>query len=324
MIVDHQHLIASADAFPPSRFWRCGVYFTIHTWSRLRPLTASCKWAFDAFNPGLFEGRLPQFLLTLQREKRTYGYFSSKRFGARDGQTTDEIAVNPEYFTVVPLVETLQTIAHEMVHLWQAHFGTPGPGRYHNTEWADKMESIGLMPSSTGQPGGRRVGDMMADYVIPGGRFEKVVAKLLRSQSFAITWYDRFTPPAPLHPVVSPQSLPGIKAEAFTIAAQTGVQVVPKLPASRSLDRSNRVKYSCPSCELNLWGKPGIRVACVLCGVEFEANAMPAEDAQETPLRAVPPHKASRTRPASNQSPRKAPSNPLKPDRRVQKSRSRR
>ena len=110
--------------------------------------------------------------------------------------------------------------------------------------------------------------------------------------------------------VIAPQDIGIIEANAARaqdIAAQTGVQVVPKLPASRSLDRSNRVKYSCPSCELNLWGKPGIRVACVLCGVEFEANAMPAEDAQETPLRAVPPRKASRTRPASNQSPLKIP-----------------
>ena len=228
--------------------------------------------AFDAFNQGLFDGRLPPCLLTLQREKRTYGYFSSKRFGARDGQTADEIAVNPEYFAVVPLIETLQTIAHEMVHLWQAHFGMPGRGRYHNVEWADKMESIGLMPSSTGQPGGRRVGDMMADYVIPGGRFEAVVAGLLGgNEAFEITWYDRFTPAAPLHPVVSAQTLPGLAPQAFEVAAQTGVEVVTKLPANHGLDRSNRVKYSCPSCRLNIWGKPGIRVACVSCDIEFEA-----------------------------------------------------
>lgn len=240
--------------------------------------------AFDAFNLGLFEGRLPPCLLTLQREKRTYGYFSSKRFGARDGKTTDEIAVNPEYFAVVPLVETLQTIAHEMVHLWQAHFGKPGRGRYHNAEWAEKMEAIGLMPSSTGRPGGRRVGDMMADYVIPGGRFEAVVAQLLQDKSFAITWYDRFTPTAPLHPVSSAQALPGLAPEAFEIASQTGVDVVPKVPAALSHDRSNRVKYSCAVCSLNLWAKPGIRVACVLCGVEFE----PVERATEGTFRSAP------------------------------------
>ena len=37
--------------------------------------------AYDALNAGLFGGVLPACLLTLQRERRTYGYFSAGRFG---------------------------------------------------------------------------------------------------------------------------------------------------------------------------------------------------------------------------------------------------
>ena len=36
--------------------------------------------AYDHFNQALFGGQLPSCLITLQREKRSYGYFSSKRF----------------------------------------------------------------------------------------------------------------------------------------------------------------------------------------------------------------------------------------------------
>ena len=119
--------------------------------------------AYDHFNRRLFGGELPTCVITLQRENpRTYGYFSSKRFGHVDGGTTDEIALNPTFFAVVPLVETMQTLVHEMCHLWQEHFGDPGRRKYHNGEWADKMESIGLIPSSTGQPGGKRTGERMA------------------------------------------------------------------------------------------------------------------------------------------------------------------
>ena len=226
------------------------------------------RQAYETFNRRLFDGALPPCLLTLQREKRTYGYFSSKRFGNRQGETTDEIALNPEYFAVVPLLETLQTIVHEMVHLWQAHFGKPGRARYHNTEWADKMEAIGLMPSSTGRPGGRRVGDMMADYVIPGGQFATVAAELLEREDFGITWYDRFTPAEVLYPPSSPAELPELGAQAFEVAAAAGVAVVPKLPPN-STDRSNRVKYTCAGCGLNVWGKPDIRVGCLSCAVEL-------------------------------------------------------
>ena len=40
-----------------------------------------------------------------------------------------------------------------MTHLEQAHFGKPSRNGYHNKEWADLMERVGLMPSDTGAPG---------------------------------------------------------------------------------------------------------------------------------------------------------------------------
>ncbi|EAA4127232.1 sprT domain-containing protein, partial [Salmonella enterica subsp. enterica] len=36
--------------------------------------------AYDHFNEALFDGSLPPCLITLQREKKTYGYFSAERF----------------------------------------------------------------------------------------------------------------------------------------------------------------------------------------------------------------------------------------------------
>ncbi|HHH2825403.1 TPA: SprT-like domain-containing protein, partial [Escherichia coli] len=128
--------------------------------------------AFEHYNAALFDGQLPHCLITMQREKRTYGYFSSRRFANRHEKTmTDEIAMNPSYFGVVPLLEILQTLVHEMAHAWQFHFGEPGRRGYHNKEWADKMEAIGLMPSDTGKPGGKKTGEKMADYAIDGGPF---------------------------------------------------------------------------------------------------------------------------------------------------------
>ena len=39
--------------------------------------------AYEFFNQRLFESALPPCLITLQREKRTYGYFSNGRFVGR-------------------------------------------------------------------------------------------------------------------------------------------------------------------------------------------------------------------------------------------------
>ena len=73
---------------------------------------AELQRAYDHFNQALFGGALPPCLVTLQREKRTYGYFSSKRFVHLDGTMTAVIALNPSFFAVVPLTETLHAFDH--------------------------------------------------------------------------------------------------------------------------------------------------------------------------------------------------------------------
>lgn len=207
---------------------------------------AELQGAFDHYNRELFDGQLPHCLITMQREKRTYGYFSSERFVHRhDKNKTDEIAINPSYFAVVPLLEVLQTVVHEMAHAWQFHFGKPGRRGYHNKEWADKMEAIGLMPSSTGKPGGARTGEKIADYAAPGGLFMQATDKLL-TQDFKISWLDRFPPT-----ITSTADSDG-----------EGGDDLGGLISPLSGNRSNRVKYRCPSCGAQAWGKPSLRLLC--------------------------------------------------------------
>ena len=52
------------------------------------------------------------------------------------------------------------------------------------------------MPSDTGIPEGKKTGQTMADYPIPGGLFEQACNDLVES-GFMMTWIDR-------HPMVSP------------------------------------------------------------------------------------------------------------------------
>lgn len=237
--------------------------------------------AYDHYNNLLFDGDLPPCLMTMQREKRTYGYFSHKRFIHCDNKesVTDEIALNPSYFGVVPLLEILQTVVHEMCHLWQFHHGNPGRRGYHNVEWANKMEAIGLMPSSTGQPGGKRVGDSMADYAIRGGDFMKATQSLL-ADGFRVTWFDRF-PPEKLAQIATTNENAGETilalflnddedelseeaAEMYELAAAVPLSSagIGEMIQPQAGNRSNRDKYRCPECGAQVWGKPGLRVIC--------------------------------------------------------------
>jgi predicted SprT family Zn-dependent metalloprotease len=127
----------------------------------------------------------------LQRSsKRTLGYFGPQRFEKIGGgeQKTDVIAINPQYFKHSSIEKVLSTLVHEMVHQWHEHYGiSPPRSGYHKREWAKKMESIGLMPSQTGQPGGKKTGQSVSHYIIPCGAFEQACAGLL-SGGFRLVW----------------------------------------------------------------------------------------------------------------------------------------
>jgi hypothetical protein len=191
--------------------------------------------AFDFFNRRLFAGTLPPAIITLQRKAGTHGYYSANRFEGRDdgGRETDEIALNPGTFAGRSDRDILSTLVHEMVHHWQQHFGKPGRGRYHNQEWAEKMEQVGLVPSTTGVAGGQRTGQRMTHYTILGGLFDRACTELLGD---------------------------GVKLEWQSREWSAG--------GSRKT-RSSKTKYTCPECGLNAWAKPAAPLICGDCKAEM-------------------------------------------------------
>jgi len=151
--------------------------------------------AYDHFNRVLFGAELPGCLITLQRQHDTYSYFSPNQFvnGSGNGEMAHEIALNPVYFAIRPIHDTLASLVTEMISLKQLLTGSPGRKRYRNREWSEMMEATGLMPSDTWAPGGKRVGEKVGCYVIEGGAFDKACEQLV-DEAFRLSWVDRFPP----------------------------------------------------------------------------------------------------------------------------------
>lgn len=213
--------------------------------------------AYDFFNRVLFDDELPQCLITYQRHKNTYGYYLPKSFVNSDKEQTDEIAMNPRYFLTRTEDDVLSTLVHEMVHLKQHHFGKAGRGRYHNRQWADWMLDIGLIPSDTGEEGGKQTGDSMSHYIEPNGRFAQAYQDI-KEQGFELIWKDR-------------------NADGISEYIEKGGDIVEltdiiELTEDESDEKpkSTREKYSCPSCGNNAWGKPSMNIICGDCNVSFE------------------------------------------------------
>jgi len=253
--------------------------------------------AFDWFNERLFQNEVPQCLITLHRHPRARGYFSPKRFMNRSGQLIDEIAMNPECFAMQSPMSVLSTLCHEMAHSYTSAKGEEKRRTYHCTFWADKMSEIGLEPSSTGQPGGKRTGQQMSHCIVEGGPFDIACRELLATGDF-VSWFDTYTQTestgghvfvAPAEPDKTsgegneeegktppvakgtPKPVQAVVPKAVAPApAALGGNIIDKLmkPSQRkdkNSDGSNRLKFSCPSCKDNAWGKPTLMLICGRC-----------------------------------------------------------
>jgi len=193
--------------------------------------------AYDWFNTQLFENALPPCLITFQRKARTLGYFANDRFEHRAGAgTTDELALNPDTFRSRSDKEILSTVVHEMVHCWQRHFGNVGRRGYHNKEWAARMVSVGLMPTDTGEAGGKTTGQSVTHYIITGGAFDRAADMLLAS-GFQLHW------------------------QSFGLETEEGRRKA-----------ASKTKYTCPECEQNAWARPTANLVCGDCEVQMVAQ----------------------------------------------------
>jgi predicted SprT family Zn-dependent metalloprotease len=201
--------------------------------------------AYEHFNRELFSGQLPPCLLTMQRHKGAYGYFSGNRFASLDNprEVTDEIALNPAHFAGRTPAATLSTLAHEMCHLWQHHFGTPSRTGYHNREWAAKMREIGLLPVSHDQPG-KETGQKVSHTIQEGGRFDLACMAYLASAP-AILYHDR---------------------------AGHGDDT-----ATRRKKAASKTRHTCPACGMNAWAKPDAHLICGDCREAMKPENPPGD-----------------------------------------------
>lgn len=223
--------------------------------------------AAEHFNKALYEQSLPLHVFTLQRAKRTPGYFSPNRWKrlSVDETIIGEIALNPRTLSNRPLWMLFQTIVREQCHLWQHTYGTPTRPGYHNSEWAQKMENVGLVPTATGIPGGPRTGQKLSTYPIPGGPFAKACVGLLE-QGFSFPWADCES--------AEPIRLATVEVEGVDRSLLNRLNApLNKHPFEFGLphpDKKKKITYRCPICKSKVWGKPDLAIFCGSCQIEYE------------------------------------------------------
>lgn len=226
---------------------------------------------YKIMNRCLFGGKLPNCMITIERQGRAFGYFRPNSFKNRDGEVVHQIALNPNCFEPYGDLEAFQTFAHEMCHLWREVLGprnrngSNGTRGYHCRAWGRKMEEIGLMPSHTGKPGGRKTGYQMADYVIDGSKFA-VLANELLEKGKHVEWRDASQKRAATTQVEDILDLEGL-----LLMPAGGEEVTQSEPTKA---RQSRVKYTCPNpeCGQNAQGGHKGALICGFCDIPMVRN----------------------------------------------------
>lgn len=212
-------------------------------------------------NHKCWDGKLTNPAFTLARKPNSLGSFHPNRFERIDGQTAHEICLNPEPLSKASDYFTLRVIAQQMA--WQAReeFGPPrnrkGSSSYCDEVTADFMDAIGLKPTATGQPGGKRTGAKMFHIVVENGPFDLAARELLAS-GFVFRWRDRVIETQ--QDDTSDQDAGDSPRSHKTTSARAAHSGSTKIKKSK-----DRVKFTCPGCGLNAWSKPSASIKCAPC-----------------------------------------------------------
>lgn len=127
---------------------------------------------YNTLNTDLFDGALPVPIITVQSKPGSYGHCSVAKVWQRKDDKTYELNIAAEVLNY-PIEETLDTMIHEMVHLYCRENNikeVSRGGRYHNKRFKEEAEKRGLTCFQCGAAGwNTKPGDNLIEYALEKG-----------------------------------------------------------------------------------------------------------------------------------------------------------
>lgn len=200
---------------------------------------------YNCLNVDFFEGALPTPIITVQSKPGTMGHCSVAKVWQRPQDSTYELNIAAEVLNF-PIEETLDTMIHEMVHLYCRENDikeVSRGGKYHNGKFKEEAEKRGLECYKCGQYGwNTRPTDKLVEYAMERDWNEIRIGR----HSF---------------------QFPGIRTGEGGpqhSGGNTGGQTVPggKRPSSTR-------KLQCPCCKNSVRATKAVRIMCMDCNEQM-------------------------------------------------------
>ena len=127
---------------------------------------------YNSLNTDFFDGALPVPIITVQSKPGSYGHCTTSKVWKRKDGEAYELNIAAEVLDY-PIEETLDTMLHEMVHLYCRENGikeVSRGGKYHNRKFKEIAEAHGLTCIPCGQYGWNTTpGDNLVEYALSKG-----------------------------------------------------------------------------------------------------------------------------------------------------------
>lgn len=124
---------------------------------------------FFHLNADFFEGALPTPIITVQSKPGTFGHCTVAKVWKKPEEDTYELNIAAEVLSY-PIEETLDTMLHEMVHLYCRENGikeVSRGGKYHNGRFKEEAEKRGLECFRCGDYGwNTKPSDRLVEYAL--------------------------------------------------------------------------------------------------------------------------------------------------------------
>ena len=203
--------------------------------TNLQPTITELHKAFDLFNEEFFESKLPPVVITIQSQgkRSAYGWFSvNKVWSDNENMNLHEINISAEHIGSRGMVDVLQTLLHEMLHLYASENNvkeTSRGGTYHNKQFKAIAENFGMEYNHEG----------------PDSKIGFSAVELTENTKNLIMNWD-------------------LNQTAFEISRLANEE------EKKKKKKSNIVKWVCGCDTIIRSSKPEINVICADCGTKFE------------------------------------------------------
>jgi len=195
-------------------------------------INALLEW----LNRSFYRGELPLPMVTFRNGQKCFGvYVVPEKWDHVTGARRREFRLSPLMLRQASFETQCMELLQLMEHLRQ---GKPTRTNYHDRDYAEGMKALGLRTHRQGRPD-KETGELITLSVIPGGKFEKLVAR--KSESFAFSWAIR-----------------------EAVASGGGEDSGDADTAKTESKSGRKFKYQCPveGCSTAFWGKDGQKGGC--------------------------------------------------------------